>query len=65
MDGWPNNKPPTPFIGGDNAICGGKSILWTPPASLITAKNATVKQIYYHCFVHDNMGWKVNIKEEV
>ncbi len=24
-----------------------------------------VKQIYYHCFVHDNMGWKINIKAEV
>jgi hypothetical protein len=39
-------------------ICAGESILWKPSEALIG------KDIWYHCTIHDNMGWFVRVKKQ-
>jgi truncated hemoglobin YjbI len=50
-------SPPSNATNG-NPICGGVSILWTPPVNYVGLS------ITYQCFVHDNMGWVVTISNE-
>lgn len=39
-------------------ICAGESILWKPSEALIG------KDIWYHCTIHDNMGWFVRVRKQ-